>query len=1163
MDAKAATKGLVLALRHAAEPAKLAFRDERTAQAFLRDYGYDVTLQASDMQAIRDHWGFEAIFTTLNVLAETLEDETSGSKLNVIGEMLAAITQLGNMFQTMNMPDPALPSPFNQATFWNEVPRELLDRLTFDGLMHQLPLVGAGLFAIGIMDRATVSPISTGRIPYMRYTVAWERLGDFLADPNGFMRNTYQWGSTPFRHERLLEAVELLFTSLYFAVRREHPLPTLRDEYYDTANPFFPSVRVLKVPLVFQIDDSFNNWAELGFQIMPIPPKGQLGEQPNSFFIAPLVRGAVAAEVLPDTSPVSLTFSGGFETDGGFRLEIRPTGINLASSASATSISAELALWGRPETPYILIGTAQSHRIELEGFRVAIVVRGPITDPEFLFEAGTGSGTPLPRIRFILQASEGDGFIRTILGADPVSLDLAPTITWSSKAGFGINGSAGFTFENPIHKELGPIRLDSIRIAAGADVLGDARIGVGIMAGATLGPLRIVVENIGAKLLLTPAGPGRPAVVGSLALDWRFQPPTGVGLAIDAGVVKGGGFLRFDFDKGEYSGALELTVSNFLSLKAIGLINTKLPGGQPGFSLLVIITAEFKPGFQLGFGFVLNGVGGLVGLNRVMLLDPLAQGVRTGAVNSILFPTNVVENAPKILSDLRTIFPPQQGTFLIGPMAKIAWGTPTLISLSLGVIIEIPGNVVILGRLAAKLPTEEEAVLILQVSFVGALEFDKRRLWFFATLFESRVLSITIEGEMGALMDFSDNPNFLLAVGGFHPRFTVPALPFPSPNRITLPLLNESWARLRAETYFAVTSNTVQIGCRTEAYFGFDAMVVEGHFGYDALLRFSPLYLIVDFAAGFAVKVSGVGMFSVHVRGSLEGPAPWHILGTGRIELPFFPPIPIEVDRTFGERRVEVLLPIAVLPKISAEFEKQENWRATLPATGQFFVSLRELGSEGTLVLHPVGTLQISQRFAPLNLPLDKIGNQKPSDVKKVTVVAQAGLLAVKGPTKEKFAAAQYREMDDAAKLSAQAFEPLESGIELGAAGQPWATGPMAQRKVRYETIILDTAFQRLRLSFFKYWDRLFVHFRAGAAVSRAAVSFANEIRMRPFEDRVAVMDDQHVVAFQADNRAYAAEATFGSYAEAQAYMAETVRLNPSLAEQIHVIPKMEANSGP
>src|SRR5206468_12080234 len=109
---------------------------------------------------------------------------------------------------------------------------------------------------------------------------------------------------------------------------------------------------------------------------------------------------------------------------------------------------------------------------------------------------------------------------------------------------------------------------------------------------------------------------------------------------------------------------------------------------------------------------------------------------------------------------------------------------------------------------------------------------------------------------------------------------------------------------------------------------------------------------------------------------------------------------------------------------------------------------------------HPVGTLQITQRFAPLNLPLDKIGNQKPSDVNKVTVSVQSSGLAVKGALRENFAAAQYRDMDDASKLSAPAYEPLDSSIELGASGIPWLTGPSAQRNVRYEVIVLDTAFR-------------------------------------------------------------------------------------------------------
>ena len=61
-----------------------------------------------------------------------------------------------------------------------------------------------------------------------------------------------------------------------------------------------------------------------------------------------------------------------------------------------------------------------------------------------------------------------------------------------------------------------------------------------------------------------------------------FKPPRGAGLSIDAGVVKGGGYLYFDPDKGEYAGVAELSIAEIVSVKAIGLITTKMPDGTPG-----------------------------------------------------------------------------------------------------------------------------------------------------------------------------------------------------------------------------------------------------------------------------------------------------------------------------------------------------------------------------------------------------------------------------------------------------------------------------------------------------------------------------------------------------------------------------------------------------
>src|SRR5262249_24004180 len=166
---------------------------------------------------------------------------------------------------------------------------------------------------------------------------------------------------------------------------------------------------------------------------------------------------------------------------------------------------------------------------------------------------------------------------------------------------------------------------------------------------------------------------------------------------------------------------VQLNIPDMVSTTAIGLISTKMPDGSEGFSLLVIICLEFNPGLQLGMGFTLNGLGGLVGLNRTMMLDALVMGVRTGTLNSILFPQGVIiANAARIISDLRAIFPPRNDIFLIGPMAKLGWGSPTLISVSFGIVIEIPGNTAILGVLRLTLPTADAPLILLQVAFIGA-----------------------------------------------------------------------------------------------------------------------------------------------------------------------------------------------------------------------------------------------------------------------------------------------------------------------------------------------------------------------------------------------------------------------------------------------------------
>jgi hypothetical protein len=1133
-----------------------AAEDFDLAEGLLRDLGY---APPSQVLAFGELSGVaNAVAGAIGGLRAAIDADDQDE---LIKQLAGLVPEVGRAVQALNGFQANIQRNFAgspllvQTDILAAIPGKLTEYLIVRFLEDYHPTLFAALLVGGVIDLEDVEETPTlFHLPYRRRSVNWSQLPTLVSDPGGSLKANLD-GGDELLYDRLLYLLKQLGLALglmpIFGAPQPDVLTSLNsgadlsvlDEEGELDTLFFPVIAdptlgagVEVYPLVDAATGKYTGLAlaiRVGAQLeIPLTEAYRLQIE-----VSANLREGLGVRIPRDgdVSFMSSLFGSPAElaaaTTFGIRFSIVPTELG-------------------PARKVLSLGAPGGTRFEIGSGSLRFGVEK--LDALNLFaEADLKDGL------LSLKAGEADGFIAKLLPPEGITGTFTLGVGVSNRAGLYFKGTSGLYIRLPLHLALGPLEIDYLGIGFGFE---NAQFPLTLTSGfsAQLGPLAAAVEDIGVRGVLT-VKPDRSGNLGPLDVSFAFKPPKGVGLSIDASAVKGGGYLYLDPEKGEYAGALELTVSNFLSLKAIGLINTKLPGGQTGFSLLVIITAEFDPGFQLGFGFVLLGVGGLLGLNRTMLLDPLVQGVRTGAVNSILFPTNVVANAPKILSDLRAIFPPREGTFLIGPMAKIGWGTPTLISISVGVIIEIPGNVVLLGRLRVALPTDEEAVLILQVSFVGALEFDKRRIWFFATMYESRVLFITLEGEMGLLTDFSDQPNFVLAVGGFHPRFTAPPLPFPSPARISLSLVNESWARVRADAYFAVTSNTVQMGCHAEAFFGFDAISVEGYFGFDALLRFSPFYLIVEISTGFSVKVFGIGLFGVHLRGSLEGPTPWHVRGSAEIDFFFFS-ISVDVDVTFGERRTDTLPPIEVLPKIRAEFEKLESWRATPPAGGQLFVSLRELGNAGALVLHPVGTLQISQRFAPLNLPLDKIGNQKPSDVRRVTVAAQAGTLAVKGATHEKFAAAQYREMDDAAKLSAPAFEPLESGVELGAAGRPWATGPLAQRNVRYETIIVDHAFERFRIRFFKFWDGLFTHFRAGAAVSRATVSLASKQRMQPFADKVTVAEDQFTVAFQADNRAYTSTATFTSHAEAQAHMADAMRQDPTLTGEIHVIPDAEVN---
>ena len=1079
-----------------------------------------LTPAIQDLAAASSGGSAPAIIAKSVVLGARIAELAAGA--NQLG---MALTQAANADGTLTAAQKARFTA-SLANFFGRI----VELMALRTLEKKLPQMAALLDLTGLAT-STVTPGVPGDFtapPHVQRSLALHRLVDLFQDPSKLARDLYQWGDPGFDGRAILIKLErfLQFYELPAILIEAPGQPPILESMIialqanRTVTP--PGMGFeLRLPASYAVNRTFSLTGPWSLQVD--------------------FAGAYAAGL-----------QGLVQSNGDFK--VRPT-------TGAINATAKASLIGRkPSGAMQIIGVPGGTRLEVAQISAGVGVK-------VVFNTATGTADIAPevtaaldRMKLVISLGGADGFLKSAIPASALEAEFSLS-GQLNRDGFAVTGSGKIEVLLPTHISLGPLEIQSVCFVARLFEPDPVTLELSAGLKFSLGPLVAVVERMGAKgAFKLPASANGNA--GPVQFELGFKPPEGVGLSIDAGAVRGGGYLYFNFEKEEYAGVLQLKILEMVSVTAIALITTRMPDGSSNFSLLVIISVEFTPGIQLGLGFTLLGLGGLLGLNRTMLLEPLMNGVRTGTINSIMFPQgDIIANAPRIISDLRAIFPPYVGKFLIGPMAKLGWGTPTLVSVSLGVIIEIPGNIAIIGILRLAIPTPAAALIIIQVAFAGAIEFDRKRLFFFATLFDSRLIFLTLEGGMGLLLSWGENPSFVFSVGGFHPRFNPPPLPFPSPDRLAITIINTPAEMVRVIAYFAVTSNTVQVGAAAEIRFGFSDFGIEGHLGFDALFQFSPFYFIIEVNISLRLNVFGLDVLSVRVDLSLAGPSPWRARGTGHVSLLFFE-ISADFDVTWGDRAETTLPPIAVVPLLQAEFDKKENWTAALPAGKKLMVALRaKTDHPNQLLMHPLGSLRVSQRLLPLALMLDKFGTQQPSDAKRFELVVSGGGLAKIGDAHEKFAMAQFVKMDDAAKLSRPSYESGNGGLELSAAGAQLATSHMARRVVRYEVILIDGEFRHhIRKGLLSVG--LFAHHLAGSAVTHSTISAAYKQKLNPFpNEKIKFKGEAYTIVDTDTNRAIGGVTQFASSAAAHGHL-QTLQATESLVgRNLEVVPVWEVTA--
>ena len=686
--------------------------------------------------------------------------------------------------------------------------------------------------------------------------------------------------------------------------------------------------------------------------------------------LSPYVFGT-AETSFPLSDSLSLVLSGSAALEGGIALLIR-------AGQDPKFLTGPID--GGPGTSGSLSGafTMALRNADAAGGRQTLFSVPSVVFDAAAVTAGLGITADLdPSILFKLEdgrihiASDGaDGFLGSILPDEGITTTVDLEASWSHRDGLNIKGGAGLSTVLDLHKRAGPLRVDSLALALKGGPQGLTGT-VGVSGGVSIGPVTASVADVGAEVALKFSRGN----LGPVDLAARFMPPKGIGLSVDArGLVTGAGFLFRDEARSLYAGAMQLSIRDDITLKAFGLIATRMPDGRRGYSLIVFITAEdFRP-IPLPLGFRLLGIGGMVGVNRTFDRETLRQGLENGTLATLLFPRDPVGNATR--------------SFAISTARSRAAGQlparhPRQDRLAHAAADpDGPGadrRVRIAHATARARPHHRAAAIAGQRSRApqpGGDGGHRFRQWHGRDRCRARGLAAGAEvpdhRKGRASRRIRRRPSFILSVGGFNPRFAPPAN-CPAIDRVAIALSSGNNPRLICEAYFAITSNTVQFGARAELYASAGGFSVEGAVGFDVLVQLIPLHFIADFQAKLQLKRGSHNLFRVKLKGSLEGPRPLRVSGKATFEI-LWCDFSVRFDTTLVKGSGRRCRPRSTCSRSSRRRSCRRRAgprsAARHRATAWRCAACRAAAG-AAIVLDPLGRLRVSQLVVPLNTARD------------------------------------------------------------------------------------------------------------------------------------------------------------------------------------------------
>ncbi|MFG6197853.1 DUF6603 domain-containing protein [Nonomuraea sp. JJY05] len=475
---------------------------------------------------------------------------------------------------------------------------------------------------------------------------------------------------------------------------------------------------------------------------------------------------------------------------------------------------------------------------------------------------GSASGGSNPVVGKILQpdAAGGDataaapGFDAAMRlwkpGASPVALRLS--------AGLGPG-----PWWLPIEKSFGPLYIEQVGLAITYDGDQLREIGLLVDGGVTLGGFAMGVDDL--ALHLPWASPANPAT-------WRLD-LAGLAIAYSGPSVNiAGGLRKRERDGGvEYAGMLKVEAGGF-GLTAVGAYGSyPVSGTAERYTSMFGFAALAAP---IGGppAFFVMGLGAGLGLNRGLALPERVTEIGSFPLVAAMDPDGPLIRDPMgALDQLGVAFPARRGSFWLAAGVRFTSFTVVESIAVLAIAFGEDVEVILLGLSRMGLPNPAAPIVSVELALRARFSAREGVISVEAQLTDNSWLlnpDCRLSGGF-AMLIWLRTGEFLLSLGGYHPRFTKPAK-YPDVPRLGINWRVSDAITIKGESYFTLTSSCVMAGARAEA--AFDGGFVQASFvaGLDALVSWDPFFYDVSVYIGVSVRLEiDIKVWFVHIRISI------------------------------------------------------------------------------------------------------------------------------------------------------------------------------------------------------------------------------------------------------------------------------------------------------